>query len=177
MSVEPDGAWAELARAEGLRTDDDLALIRMPIWALHLNQQNLVDYSSFDKAEAAGLAPNALINDDYTQCQAEGRRLRDLGYAGVVAPSAALPGATNVTIFGWRMLSTWSESTRLASSIAGCVVAVGGPRGGLAARVRHFGDAHTGFAKYTKGRAEGSGPEQLGEEAPKEPPRDRDAEL
>lgn len=154
LSLSPDGAWAELARAENLLSDQEVAQIRMPIWALRLSQQNLVDYSSFDKAEAAGFLPDALIDDDYTRCQAEGRRLRQRGYAGVVTPSAALPGAANVTLFGRRMLSTWNAPTRLASSIPGCVVAVGCPPPGLVSRVRFFGDAHAALSAYIEGRAE-----------------------
>lgn len=148
MSLSPDGAWAELARAESLKTDEDLELVRMPIWSLRLNEQTLVDYSSFDLAEAAGMPPEALVDDDYSRCQAEGRRLRDLGYSGVVALSAALPGAVNITLFGRRMLSSWTAPTRLASSIPGCVVAVGGPPPGLARRVRHFGQRHESLSTY-----------------------------
>jgi RES domain-containing protein len=154
LTLHPDGAWAELARAEGLQSNAELELIRMPIWALQLNQQNLVDYSTFDKAEGAGFPPYALVDDDYEQCQAEGKRLRDLGYAGVLAPSAALPGVTNVTLFGRRILSTWGCPTRLASSIPGCVVAVGFPPPRVASRVRHFGEEHVGFSNYVEGRAE-----------------------
>jgi hypothetical protein len=168
MSLEPDGAWAELARAENLLTDAEMTLVRMPIWALRLNQQNLVNYSTFDTSEAAGFAPDALVDDDYSRCQAEGRRLRDLGYAGVVAPSAALPGVSNVTVFGRRMLGTWNVPTRLASSVPGCVVAVGAPPSGLATRVRYFGQQHDGFAAYVEGRAEDARLEYFRTEEPED---------
>jgi RES domain len=166
MTLEPEGAWAELARAENLRSDADFELVRMPIWALKLSQQGLVDYSSFERAEAAGFPPDALVDDDYARCQIEGKRLRDLGFSGVVAPSAALPGATNVTIFGRRMVSSWSAPTRLASSIPGCIVAVGRAPLGLATRTRHFGEQHSGLAAHLDGQAEAVRLEQFSPEEP-----------
>lgn len=161
LTLHPDGAWAELARAEALKTDEELSLVQMPIWALRLSQQAIVDYSTFDHSEAAGFAPDALIDDEYVRCQEEGLRLRRLGYCGVAAPSAALPGVTNITIFGRRMASTWGSSTRLASSVPTCVVAVGAPASGLADRVRHFGLPHSGFAAYVEGLAAETRLEQL----------------
>jgi len=166
VTLHPDGAWAELARAEDLRTDADLRTVRMPIWALMINQQNLVDYTSFEKAEAVDFSAEALVDDDYTRCQDEGRQLRDLGYAGVVAPSAALPGTLNVTIFGRRMLSTWGSTTRLASSVPGCVVAVGAPPLGISSRVRYFGAAHAGLVGYEEGLVDNVRVEQFRPEEP-----------
>jgi hypothetical protein len=123
----------------------------MPIWALTVQQSGLADYSSFEKAEQAGFSPDSLVDDDYKRCQAEGKRLREAGFAGVVAPSAALTGVVNVTLFGRRILSAWGVQTRLASSIPGCVVAVGSPFPGLAARVRYRGEAHSGYDLYVAG--------------------------
>lgn len=166
LSLHPDGAWAELARSEDLRSDEDLGLVRMPIWALRINQQNLVDYTNFETAEAAGVPAEALVDDDYARCQEEGRRLRDLGYAGVVTPSAALPGVTNVTLFGRRMLSTWGSPSKLSSSIPGCVVAVGSPPLGIAVRTRYFGTSHAGLIAYADGVAETVRLEQFTHEEP-----------
>ena len=173
MALDPEGAWAELARAENLRTDQEFELVRIPIWGLRLSQQGLVDYSSFEKTEAAGFSPDALIDDDYRLCQLEGKRLRELGYAGVVAPSAALPGATNVTIFGRRMLSSWNAPSRLASSIPGCIVAVGHAPPGIAERTRHFGEEHAGLAAHLDGRAEATRLEQFSIDEPEEQRRRR----
>jgi hypothetical protein len=157
LSTTPNGAWAELARNENLRTEAELLQVRMPIWAVTLRQQGLADYSTFEKAEKAGFAPDALIDDDYDRCQTEGRRLRETGFMGVVAPSAALPEVVNVTIFGRRILSKWGVPTSLASSIPGCVVALGCPYPGLSERVRYRGEAHQGYQAY----AVGAGAEQF----------------
>jgi hypothetical protein len=109
------------------------------------------------------------VDDDYTRCQAEGARLRELGYAGVVAPSAALPGFTNVTVFGRRMLSTWGTPSRLASSIPACIAAVGRPAPGLASRVRHIGMSHSAYEAYLDQRAEDVRIERLHVEEEEEP--------
>ena len=152
LAMEPNGAWAELVRAENLRSEEEVATVRIPIWVAAVNEV-LVDYSTFQRAEAAGFAPDALIDDDWSRCQDEGRRLRVLGYGGVITPSAALPGATNVVIFGSRILWAWRRPLVLSAAIPATVAAVGSPPAGLVGRVRHFGADHTGFAEYARIKA------------------------
>ena len=152
LSLRPAAAWAELARAENLRSDEELALVRMPIWVLRIDEHKIVDYREFALAEAAGFPPEALVDDDHSRSRAEGRRLRELGYRGVLAPSAALPGALNLTLFGSRVISAWSRERTLASSVPAALVAVGAPRPGLAANVRHVGMRHRDFEDYRRTR-------------------------
>lgn len=148
LSVEPAGAWAELARAESLRDEGDLGLVRMQIWVVRVTQAGVVDYRDFALSERAGFPPDALVDDDHSRCRAEGRRLRDLGYRGVLAPSAALADTLNLALFGPRVASGWWREPALASSVPAAVVAVGAPPAGLAARVRHAGTAHAGYERY-----------------------------
>jgi len=169
LSADPDTAWAELIRYEGLRDENGVALVRMQIWAVSLEQGNLADYGTFEKAEAAGFSPAALIDDDWTECQREAERLRALGYAGVVAPSAALPFALNVTLFGPRVRTSWGRATRLASALPACVVAVGSPPVGLVSRVRHYGAPHEGYDHYIESLAEQAREDQLWNPAEREP--------
>jgi hypothetical protein len=129
-------------------TDDDFEFVRMPIWAVQVHDERIVNYMTFEIAEQAGFPPDALIDDDYSRCQEEGLRLRSEGYGGVLAPSAALPGVPNLTLFGARVMSSWGRSTHLASEMAACVVAVGRPEPGLADRIRHFGQDHEGYGAY-----------------------------
>lgn len=154
LALVPNGAWAELARAERLRHEAELAEVRMPIWAARVTQHDIVDYRTFAHAEAAGFEPSALVDDDYARCQHEGNRLREAGFAGVLAPSAALPDAVNLTLFGRRVLSSWEASPTLASCIPACVVAVGCSSPGLSDHVRHYGDDHAGYAEYIDHLAE-----------------------
>jgi hypothetical protein len=148
MAFHPEAAWADLIRHEGLETEDEIALVRMKMWALELSQGGFVDYSTFDTAEEAGFPPDALVDDDRRRCQVEGQRLRAEGYQGVIAPSAALPGALNVTIFGRRFKAAWRMPTRLASAIPCCQVSVGSPPSDLVSRVRQVGQVHDGYVQW-----------------------------
>jgi RES domain-containing protein len=151
--LTPEGAWAELARAEELRTERDLGLARTVIWAIEVSQAMIVDYSTFDRAEAAGFPPEALIDDDWSRCQQEGKRLRDLGYLGVLAPAAALPATTNLTIFGAKVMSTWGVPSLLASSMPVCAVARGTAAfTDLTTKVRFYGDEHPAYKAFATAR-------------------------
>lgn len=148
LSTTVDGAWAELARAEGLRSEQEVALVRMPMWVAEVNVQRIADYGSFEKSEAAGFAADALIDDDYARCQEEGSRLRGTGFQGVLAPSAALSGSLNLTLFGPRVASTWRARPLLASSIPATKIAVGSPAEGVVERVRHKGEKHALYDEF-----------------------------
>jgi hypothetical protein len=153
LSLSTDGAWAELIRNEELRTEDEVAMVSVSMWAVAIDQEMIVDYSSFELAEQAGFDPLALVDENYELCQREGARLRALNYAGVLAPSAALPGATNLTLFGPRMASTWDRPPLLASSIPATIIAKGGPPPGLLASVRRIGTAHRDLVAHTAPRS------------------------
>jgi RES domain len=160
LSLSTDGAWAELIRNEELRTEDEVAMVSVSMWAVAVNQTMIVDYSTFERAEAAGLTPDALVDENYHRCQQEGARLRQLGYNGVVAPSAALRGAVNLTLFGPRVASTWNRPPLLASSLPASVITKGAPPPGLLARVRQIGAPHADFVAYKSARGAGaSGPD------------------
>ena len=159
LAMEPNGAWAELIRAEGLRSEAEVETVRIPIWVAAVNEV-VVDYSTFEKAEAAGFAPDALVDDDWVRCQDEGRRLRGLGYSGVITPSAALPEAMNLVIFGARILWGWRRPLVLSATIPATVAAVGSPPSGLVGGVRQFGDAHAGLAEYARIKAVKKSPQR-----------------
>lgn len=150
LSTTVEGAWAELIRSEGLRSDPEVALIRMPMWAAEVNVQQIADYSTFEKAAKAGFSPEALIDDDYERCQDEGKRLRMEGLQGVLAPSAALPGSLNLTIFGPRVACSWGVRPLLASSIPATKIAVGAPPEGMVERVRQAGDKHSLYEEFVR---------------------------
>lgn len=156
FGVTPDACWADLIRHENLRTEHELVMVRMPLWVLKLSEQRIADYSTFDKTEAAGFPPDALIDDDWGRCQEEGERLRRLGYRGVMAPSAALPGDLTLTLFGGRRAVGWDDDPLVASAIPAKVVTVGAPPPGLLERVRYFGQEHAAYATYAvdRGRRE-----------------------
>lgn len=153
LSMSTDGAWAELIRNEELRTEDEVAMVSVSMWAVEVDQGMVADCSSFERAEEAGFDAAALVDENYERCQREGARLRALNYAGVCSPSAALPGATNLTLFGPRVASSWGRSTLLASSIPATVIAKGAPPPGLLRSVRRIGMPHAGLAEHLATRA------------------------
>jgi RES domain-containing protein len=153
LSTTTDGAWADLVRNEELRSDADAAMVSMPLWQARVDQSYVVDYSTFELAERSGFAGEALVDDDQQRCRAEGSRLRDLGYAGVLAPSAALPGATNLTLFGPRVSTSWESEPTLASAIPAAMLTHGAPPLGLVARVRFRGQVHAGLREHLAQRS------------------------
>lgn len=148
LSTTVEGAWAELIRAEGLRSEQEVALVRMPMWVAEIHVQRIADYETFEKCDEAGFNADALVDDDYSRCQEEGRRLRKAGFQGVLAPSAALPGAVNLTLFGAKIASTWRRRPPLASSVPATRIAVGSPPDGVVYRVRHVGEAHESYEEF-----------------------------
>lgn len=161
LSATPDGAWAELIRNENLRSEADLTLVAMPLWQARVEQGGIADYRDFGTAAAAGFDPASLIDDDHTACQAEGRRLREAGFAGIAYPSAALPGEQNIVLFGPRILLPWGAPHRLASGIPASRLTVGSPPPDLVPRVRHVGAPHAGFSEFQRrqGRRSGQRPQ------------------
>jgi RES domain-containing protein len=145
LSLTPEGSWAELIRAERLRTPQELRLVSMPMWVLKVRETNLADYSTFERAHAAGFPPDALVDEDYERCQAEAQRLRERGFRGVLAPSAALSGAVNLTLFGRRLTVPWDypQDRLMASFVRAKRLAVGRPPEELLPLVRHRGAPHT----------------------------------
>jgi RES domain-containing protein len=153
LSLTTDGAWAELIRAEDLRTVEEMRLIDMPMWVLRVRETRIADYGTFEKAATAGFPPDALTDEDHGRCRVEGARLRAEGFRGVLAPSAALPGATNLTLFGARLAVDWDcrDEHRLSSSIPAKQLAIGHPPDGLLTRVRQHGAEHVGLTAFADG--------------------------
>jgi hypothetical protein len=153
-SLSPEGAWAELIRAGDLTSVADVRLVSMPLWALHVRETHVADYGTFEKADAAGFPPEALVEEDHERCRAEGTRLRENGFRGVLAASAALPGAVNLTLFGARLAVEWEceEDRRLASFVPVRQLAVGHPPDDLLPRVRQHGTPHAGLAAFRAAR-------------------------
>jgi hypothetical protein len=165
LSMSTDGAWAELIRNEELRAEDEVAMVSVSMWAVLVEEGRIANYSTFEHAERAGVDPASLVSEDYEACQIEGARLRSEGYSGVIAPSAGLPGACNLTLFGPRMMSTWGRPPLLASSIPATIITKGAPPPGLLPRVRHFGVEHASLVERlvaVRAKSAGSGAEHGG---------------
>jgi hypothetical protein len=74
------------------------------------------------------------MSDDWNACQTAAAVIRVDG-RGVVAPSAALRGAVNITLFGPRRVIEFDRRPALASAVPGAITAIGRPPTGLLNRV------------------------------------------
>lgn len=101
MALEPLGAWAELVRYEGIRGNTRAQAYRRRLWLLFVREADIADLSTFERYDACGLDPRLAVGD-HADSQPLADDLREAGFAGVLSPSAALVGATNLTLLGPR---------------------------------------------------------------------------
>lgn len=101
MALEPLGAWAELVRYEGIRGNARADEYRRKLWLMFVREDDIADLSTFGHYDACGLDPRLAVGK-HTESQKLADELRDAGFRGVLSPSAALVGATNLTLFGAR---------------------------------------------------------------------------
>lgn len=101
LALAPLGAWAECARYYSLRSPVQARNMKRNMWLVFAREHEVADLSTFDDYEACGLNA-AIAVGEHSASQALGDELRAAGYRGVLSPSAALPGVTNLTIFGER---------------------------------------------------------------------------
>lgn len=134
-SMTPDAAWAELIRAKDLYTEEELDLVKIPLWVCRITVIGLINLHDQEALDRCGLTHEALTGDDWKPCQQAAPVLREK-VRGVVAPSAALVGHANLTIFGARRAIDWRIKPALASTLPAAVAAVGRPPSGLTPKVR-----------------------------------------
>ena len=152
MTLDAQAPFAEVLRHEHLRTEEEASHYSSTIWQLRIDDGLIVDYSSFELADAAGFDAQALIEDDHERCQTEARWLATEGARGLLSPSAALPGSTSLTLFGARVCVPWSTTTELASSIPAQRLTTGHPPAGLTTKVRYFGQPEPLLDEHLKVR-------------------------
>jgi len=109
LSLHPLTPWAELLRNEDRSTRDRALLMRYPLWALRVQLEDEPFELTFDNATDFGLNPEDLVADDHGPCRALARAFRDSGPNAFHAPSAALPGTTNLIVLEPRVLTPWNQ--------------------------------------------------------------------
>jgi RES domain len=101
--THPLGPAAEFMRWQGKLSAAELRDVRLRVWAARVPSDDLVRID-FDNSRSYGVEPDALVGEDYSPTQALAERLRANGTAGLLVPSAALPGTEVAVLFGPRLL-------------------------------------------------------------------------
>jgi RES domain-containing protein len=153
LCLDAEAPYAEKIRHEDLRTEAEVGTYTVALRELEVNEGLVVDYRTFEKAEEAGFPAAALVDDDHERCQKEARRLASLGARGVLSPSAALPGSTNLTLFGQRVEVRWGARPGIASAVPAQRLSSGHAPRGLVERVRFFGEEHPLLSAHVAERA------------------------
>ena len=150
LSLHPLGPHAELMRNSDLRTPERVRAVRMRTWALEVPLDDLPEVS-FDTADRFGITAEELVADDRSACQRLAARLRGQS-AGLIAPSAALPGARNVILFGSRVAAPYLTVPVSTLDIPSSVTSEAGrPLVSLLDLVRFTGDVHPALDAWQQG--------------------------
>jgi hypothetical protein len=157
LSLDAAGAWCELIRYEAIRAGARASEYIRKLWLVHVRERQIANLATFELYEACGLDPRLAVAA-HGPCQELAGELLEAGFRGLLSPSAALAGATNLTLFGQRyekVLRTGSASwvnpapdLRLACSL----MAEAGPPVELLTEACFFGMAHDGYRDYLHGK-------------------------
>ena len=148
----PLGVTAEFLRHLGPEAAGDLEEMRLRLWAMQVDLAGLPEVT-FDNAESFGVTAEDLVTDNYAATQKLAQSLRADGHAGLVAPSAALPGTRISVLFGPRLLSSWQRTPLDELQVATAHAMDGFPVIEVVPYVRWFGDSHASLEQW---RATGS---------------------
>lgn len=150
LALHPLGPLAELMRNAELRAPEQVRTISTRTWALEVPLDDLPEIT-FATAERFGITADELVGDDYGPCQELALRLR-AQIAGLIVPSAALPGTRNVVLFGARVAAPYLTRSVSTLDIPASITADGArPPGSLRSVVRFSGDMHAALDAWRNG--------------------------
>lgn len=158
IGLHPLVPWAEYLRFNDLRKREDLAELRLTVWALRVDLADAAEVSFEDCQTRFGIEPADLVSDDHSRCQALADRLRSDAAEPkqLIVPSAALPGARNLLILGERVPIPYDWTPVDSGDIpASAITHASGPPPELLERVRFRGEAHAELTSWEEGRAYG----------------------
>jgi hypothetical protein len=101
LALEAPGAWAELIRYERIRSHARGQEYVRRLWLAFVDETDIADLSTFEDYVECGLDPRLAVGE-HEDSQKLADALRSAGFRGLLSPSAALPGATNLTLFEER---------------------------------------------------------------------------
>jgi hypothetical protein len=131
-------------RYEHIRSDEDRFSEPRRLYACAIDEHDIADLSDFDQVLGLGLDPELLIDDDHSRSRMVADDLLGAGFRGVLAPSAALPGVINLTLFDGRREVPHDDPQ---------LVAAGNPRPGYWIPVQPLMDqgiVHPGVLRRTR---------------------------
>jgi RES domain-containing protein len=98
LSLHPMTPWAELMRIMDARAAGAARALRLEIWGIRIVLADAPEEISFDTAGSFGVAAADLVSDDHGPCRSLAAALHAGEVHSFSAPSAALPGTTNLIV-------------------------------------------------------------------------------
>ena len=98
-SSSEDAAWAEFFR-HFAEKDIDRSEVTRRVGTISFEGLVALELTDAEIRDALSLTEADLIADDYAVCQRLADRAREAGFEAILAPSAGLPEATTLAIFG-----------------------------------------------------------------------------
>lgn len=149
-ALHPLTPWAEQLRFHGIRTVDEARELRLRPWVARVPLLDDAPIITFDTAEEHGVDPEVLINDDWGPCQAWAA---SLAVSAIVVPSAALPGTSNLVMFGPRVRSLFGVEPFDPAVDVPCTPYAQDATviGDLLPFVRFRGSAHADYEAWVRG--------------------------
>lgn len=149
-SLHPLTPWAEMLRYHDVRVADEARELYLRPWVAELELPRDTIEVEFATAVAQGLDPDALVDEDHARCQRWAARL---DVPAMLVPSAALPGTTNVVVFGPRVRMRYGQVPVDVEVDVPCdpVADLANVVQGLLASVRWRGTPHAGYEAWRAG--------------------------
>jgi hypothetical protein len=123
-----------------------------------VDERQVADLSTFEKYDECGLDPRIAVGP-HGSSERLADELRDAGFRGVLSPSAALPGAINLSIFGERYehvtvgdLSSWRNPDPGCWVPVQAVAEMTGPPAELTLETCFLNAPHYGYREWLADR-------------------------